>query len=769
MLPRIDIVMAIYRPNPDHLRAQLQSLKSQDHAHLRVFAVIADEQSGDSVAALAEELALDVRLVDPGEELDAPRAFEAGLYALTEQPAHDRADFIALCDQDDIWHPDRLSYGLKRLEQKGVDLVHSDARLVGEDGKTVLKPSMFAFERRHRRPGLRGLLYRNNITGMTVLMRRRVVDLALPFPKQSGVHYYHDLWLGLIAAATGGIYLIRKPLVDYRQHGGNVIGAVDRQTPRSRRASRSRLPLKMWLRREASAYALARYMGQSTFARLTNAAKDGRIPADQVRFGRLRPYLKRTLGLGAHLGDAVKLGATGKFGLARIAAGFAVVSAGRTAWAFQQLLRSGLSQTLERFDLRLYSMSPGVPPESPVDAEKPSLRATDYQELIDGRKEPAWAPVFEADTPAINLLVPTLNPTEIFAGIVTALDIGLGLAERGHQVRFIATDLPVSSLAASRGFLLRRLSAEAAATGAAQRISLHCGIRHDTLPSHPDDRYLATAWWTAHVAQKLTSEYPYDTRKFLYLIQDYEPNFYAWGPEFADAEQSYGFDFIPIFNTTLLRDYFARQGFGFATPEALSFHPSIDIARYAAGERVARQGPRRLAIYGRPEVPRNMYKTAIETLAGFIERENLTPDDIEIVSMGLQHAPVTLPNGVTMTSLGKLPWEEYPKYLLTVDVGLALMYSPHPSHLPLELAASGVQVVTNRFGPKELNKLSAGIWSAPATVSGLTSVLSDAWHSGPLADQARQIDLTALGLPPETMLDQLHAALDAAMPRTKEG
>jgi hypothetical protein len=47
-------------------------------------------------------------------------------------------------------------------------MVHSDTRLVAEDGETVLQKSVFAFERRHRNPGLRGLLYRNNITGMTV-------------------------------------------------------------------------------------------------------------------------------------------------------------------------------------------------------------------------------------------------------------------------------------------------------------------------------------------------------------------------------------------------------------------------------------------------------------------------------------------------------------------------------------------------------------------------------------------------------------------------
>jgi hypothetical protein len=39
-------------------------------------------------------------------------------------------------------------------------------------------------------------------------MRPDVVRLSLPFPRQSGVHYYHDLWLGLIASATDGVRLV---------------------------------------------------------------------------------------------------------------------------------------------------------------------------------------------------------------------------------------------------------------------------------------------------------------------------------------------------------------------------------------------------------------------------------------------------------------------------------------------------------------------------------------------------------------------------------
>jgi len=116
----------------------------------------------------------------------------------------------------------------------------------------------------------------------------------------------------------------------------------------------------------------------------------------------------------------------------------------------------------------------------------------------------------------------------------------------------------------------------------------------------------------------------------------------------------------------------------------LAFRPSIDVSRYATGVRKSK--PRRkIALYGRPEVERNMFPMAIEALDIFMGLEGLGPDDVELVSIGLAHEPVNFPTGVRLESLGKLPWEEYPDYLLGVDVGLSLMYSPHPSHPPIEI------------------------------------------------------------------------------------
>lgn len=755
------VVLAVYRPDPTYLSAQLASLAAQSRKPDLLVAVVADLASHDLVTQACADLGLPMHLATPGSTLDSVKAFEFGLQtALALTPA---GTIFALCDQDDIWHPDRLRIGAEALAIGTTQMVHSDARLVDATGQ-VIHASLFGYERRLRNPGLRGLLYRNTVTGMTMLMRRSLVERALPFPRQSGVFFYHDLWLALVAQASGGIVLIDQPLVDYRQHGGNAIGAVDRT---GKPTVRRRPPDMAWLRREAGAYALARYLAHCLHYRLTTTGLDEADPALKP----LRRYRMRLRGAGGHALDAARYLLTGQFGLASLAMSSATVSSGRLAWCLKTALTGGLNEASRDFEDRLFSLAPGVQPPSRDDLLPGARKASAVTELVDPRKTARWTPVMTAEAPAITLLVPTLNPTEIFAGVATAVDLGLALAAAGHSVRFVATDLPMASPIVSRQFLTGRLSGAQADTGAAARITLHCGVTEPTIPAHPGDRFIATAWWTAIVARKLIAAHGFTWPRFVYLIQDYEPGFYPWGSEYADALSSYSLDFIPLFNTTLLRDHFAAAGFAFAGPKAIAFRPAINVDRYASLPRAApdAKGRRRIMVYGRPEVARNLFPTAVEALDLFLSRAGLTPDQVILDSVGLRHPPVHLSGGHVLTSRGKLPYEEYPAYLSSVDLGLSLMLSPHPSHPPLEMAAAGARVVTNGYGVKDLSLLSPSLLSTPPDPEALAGAMARAWALPSALDAERRIDLTTLGLTLEEAAQSLAPSLlprpDPAAPR----
>ncbi len=251
--------------------------------------------------------------------------------------------------------------------------------------------------------------------------------------------------------------------------------------------------------------------------------------------------------------------------------------------------------------------------------------------------------------------------------------------------------------------------------------------------------------------------------RFHYLLQDDEAHFYPWGAEHAGAAATLALPFQPVFNSAPLRDHLAAQGHAFAGPRALTFHPAVALAGFA-GPRAARTGgPLRLAVYGRPRVPRNMFPLAVEALDLFLRGR--PPGSVALLSVGERHAPVRFAGGHVLESLGKLAPADYPAFLRGVDVGLSLMLSPHPSHPPLEMAAAGVRVVTNRFPGRDLAALSPAIAEAAPTAAALAAALAraaEAAAAGPLPESARQIDLAALGAPLAAIIPELAAQMRAA-------
>ena len=225
------------------LPEQLRSLREQTDPCFRV--LMQDDGSRDGTPELLCKTAAE----DPRFGLAAEqgrRLGPAGNFLSLLRQAED--PLIALCDQDDCWEPERLSRGREALEQAearfGADmpiLVHSDCRLVDERGET-LAPSFFAHQGwRADAVGLPELLVQNNVTGCTTLMNRPLALLAAG-ADPSRV-FMHDWFLAQIAAAFGHIVFVDAPLVRYRQHGENVLGA-SKNGILGRAASALRMPAR---------------------------------------------------------------------------------------------------------------------------------------------------------------------------------------------------------------------------------------------------------------------------------------------------------------------------------------------------------------------------------------------------------------------------------------------------------------------------------------------------------------------------------------------
>lgn len=212
------VAIATWEADPDRFARQLESLRAQTYTNW-VGAVVDDGSSAARREATAALVAKEPRLkfVSYTARLGFYRNFER---ALVRAPKD--ISYVALCDQDDVWHSQKLARQLARLDEDvGAQLCYSDLRLVDDAGGELA--ASFWHGRPHQ-SSFRSVLYNNVVTGATALFRRGLLDRALPFPADGG-GAFHDHWLALCALATGGLSYIDEPLVDYRQHAGNALGA----------------------------------------------------------------------------------------------------------------------------------------------------------------------------------------------------------------------------------------------------------------------------------------------------------------------------------------------------------------------------------------------------------------------------------------------------------------------------------------------------------------------------------------------------------------
>ena len=378
----------------------------------------------------------------------------------------------------------------------------------------------------------------------------------------------------------------------------------------------------------------------------------------------------------------------------------------------------------------------------------------------DGQPDPTVIPEITAlmprvserpsDAARLTLLIPGLSERHVFGGIATALQFFDRLRSSFAEVRIVVldelhieprrdafySDWPVYALAD-----LHDRDPEGPHV-------VVCGNRASwTLPVREGDLFLATIWWSAHLAHRLLDwqqhAYPARPRQLAYLIQDFEPGFYPWSSRFALAAATYrhGERTLAVVNSQSLADYLASQQLHFA--RSWVFEPRLNPALAAARSRLGNvRKQRTLLVYGRPGTVRNAFEILVAGLRQWFAQQ-ADCAHWRVVSAGEPHADVDLGRGVKLQSVGKMALDDYARLLAESAVGVSLMVSPHPSYPPLEMAAFGCRVVTNRFANKDLSRLSAAIVSVdPLAADTLAAAIEQqcaAWEAQ--AGDAAEVEL----------------------------
>lgn len=218
---RVEIVLAVHRPDPVFFEKQIASIRSQTWDDWILHLVLDGAHPGllpHLDRWIREEPR--IRVTERAEHGGSCRTFEAGLAGLG-----DCGPFIALADQDDIWE-DRKLESLVRLLRAHPEatMAFCDSSVIDESDR-LLAPSLHRSERRVRMFTITSLLARNSISGHSLLFRSELLGQAVPFPTamfECGVH--HDHWLAMVAALRGDILFHDEVLVHHRLHRDNQIG-----------------------------------------------------------------------------------------------------------------------------------------------------------------------------------------------------------------------------------------------------------------------------------------------------------------------------------------------------------------------------------------------------------------------------------------------------------------------------------------------------------------------------------------------------------------
>jgi hypothetical protein len=178
-----------------------------------------------------------------------------------------------------------------------------------------------------------------------------------------------------------------------------------------------------------------------------------------------------------------------------------------------------------------------------------------------------------------------------------------------------------------------------------------------------------------------------------------------------------------VTNTRQLADHLVADGYDNIGRNGLSFDPAFPSASYYY-EPSRPAAKRNFFFYARPINLRNLFYRGLEAIGEATEQGILDPSEWQIYFVGKDLDPAWADLPFRPILKENLAWADYTALVRQMDLGLSLMYTPHPSYPPLDLAACGAVVVTNRYGLKrDLDRFSKNIICADSDVASLVEAL----------------------------------------------
>ncbi|MBB3179816.1 hypothetical protein [Variovorax sp. Sphag1AA] len=340
----------------------------------------------------------------------------------------------------------------------------------------------------------------------------------------------------------------------------------------------------------------------------------------------------------------------------------------------------------------------------------------------------------------VSLITDSIGPSSLFGGVGTGLLLAARLANRMNATLRIVTRTERPS-PENAGQILRAYGIDLLHEIQFAYVP-EGGVSPDDagppLDIHSEDIFITTSWWTTAAS---LSGIP--SHSILYLLQEDERMFYPFGEDRFQCEQVLRNESIRfLVNTKLLYDHLISSGLEHLKRTGQWFEPAFPPSLFHRRTRAG--GKRRFFYYARPHNSRNLFHVGLAAIDRAVNEGILDLDHWEIFLVGKDIPPVSVgSSGYEPVRCEGLQWQAYADLVGSIDLGLSLMYTPHPSYPPLDLAASGAVVVTNKFA----NKISLAGYSPNILCSELQpDALVDAIRTGVLLaedDEARERNFQA--------------------------
>lgn len=709
--PLVAICMATYNSPLDLFAKQIDSIIDQTHQNW--ICIINDDCSDQDIFEEIQRIAAkDLRF------LVHQNAARLGFYHNFERclaRVPDVADFVAFADHDDYWYPDKLATCLAAF-RADTTLVYSDMDIVTREGQIV--SHTYWTTRRNNYTDLEVLFFANTVTGAASLFRASLLREILPFPELLG-EVFHDHWVACVALTSGTIRYIDRPLYAYRQHSNNVIGHY--VVPDYQLLPQHTTPL--------------RWFGRLVLSKANLIAS--LIPLRYIYFHFFMNIILRAKVLRLRIADLPpeKRQVLDRFCSFETSLPALIVQAIK----YKQLRRPTLGHELyclrgaigyRLFNLYYRLRRPRLLRQrlAAPEAAHPAIQH-DVSELVDfltSKVAPLKLDIAEHARRRVNVLISTVDFRYLFAGYVGMLNLALHIRRHGYNTRIVIVDSCEYDPPAWKRELARY-------EGFENLLDLvetaYVYDRSTALEVSPNDAFVATSWWTAHIAHRAVRLLGQE--KFLFFVQEYEPLFYPSSSLYTLAEEAYRFPHDAVFSTEILRDYFRQNRLGVFQDGNCGERESIFIQNAVSSFSISvpelqRRKARKLLFYARPEqhAARNMFELGVLALQAALEEGHFDGHVWEFHGIGGLGSYKSLPlyRDIKLQLLPKVSWQEYLKLLPSYDLGLSLMLTPHPSMVPLDMAAAGLVTVTNTFANKtseRLARISPNIIAAPPTIEGV--------------------------------------------------